>query len=229
MFARFLTEIDENEKNLTGKLILDAGCGNGVLNQIVAKSGAIIVGMDFSLSIEKAFENNNQKKAAFIQGDVQFPPVHFEYFDIVYSSGVLHHTNNTELSFSCIEPCVRPGGKFSIWLYRPRKDFIHNTFNVVRRVTSKLPIKLQYYLYWLIVLPVSVVINRIKGNHKNTREIMIGILDWLSPEFRREHDHSEAATWFYKRNYGVVKVTTSDIFGFNITGSKTHKNESRDI
>lgn len=229
MFTRFLKEIDENEKDLPGKLIFDAGCGNGVLNQAVAKSGATIVGMDFSLSIEKAFESNDQEKAFFIQGDVQFPPVHFETFDIVHSSGVLHHTNNTELSFSCLEPCVKPGGKLSVWLYHPRKNFIHNIFNTIRKFTSRLPLRLQYYLYWTTVFPISFIVNRIKGNEKNVSETMVGIFDWLSPEFRWEHEHGEAASWFYKRNYTLVKVTASDLFGFNITGSKTHKNANRDI
>ena len=229
LLQQFLKEIDEEESNLPGKIIFDAGCGNGVLNQLIAGTGAVIVGMDFSLSIENAFKNNSQQRAFFIQGDVQFPPVHFEHFDIVHSSGVLHHTNNTELSFSCIEPCVRPGGKFSVWLYHPRKDFVHNTFNMARRVTSRLPIRLQYYLYMITVLPVSYIFSRIKGGKKNTREMMVDILDWLSPEFRWEHDHTEAASWFFKRNYSVAKVTTSDLFGFNITGRKTFKNEDRDI
>jgi len=229
MLTRFLTEIDENLNGLAGKWIFDAGCGNGLLNQLVAKNGGSILGMDFSLSIERAFENNEQKEAFFIQGDVQFPPVNFEYFDIVHSSGVLHHTNNTELSFSCIEPCVKHGGKFSVWLYHPRKDLIHNLFNSIRKVTSRLPVKVQYYLYLVTLFPISFVINRRKGNKQNNRELMIGILDWFSPEFRWEHEHHEAASWFYKRNYEEVKVTTTDLFGFNITGHKIVKNANRDI
>lgn len=229
MLTRFLAEIDENQNDLPGKLIFDAGCGNGLLNQLVAKKGATIVGMDFSLSVERAFESNDQNSAFFIQGDVQFPPVHFEYFDIVHSSGVLHHTNNTELSFSCIEPCVKQGGKLSVWLYHPRKNFIHHLFNNIRIVTSKLPVTVQYYLYRLTLFPISFVINRLKGSKQNAREIMINILDWFSPKFRWEHEHNEAASWFYKRNYELVKITTSDLFGFNITGNKIQKNANRDI
>lgn len=229
LLKRFLTEIDEDQSHLSGKLIFDAGCGNGELNQVVAKTGATILGMDFSLSIERAYQQNNERQAWFIQGDVQFPPVQFDCFDIVHSSGVLICTNNSELTFSCIEPCVKPGGKLSVWLYHPRKNTIHNLFNIIRKFTSRLPIRLQYYLYRITIFPISFVVKRLKGNKQNSREMMIDILDWLSPEFRWEHEHDEAASWFYKRNYSLVKVTTSDLFGFNITGSKTHKNESGDI
>src|SRR5205814_8810167 len=137
--------------SLQGKLIFDAGCGNGLLNQFVAQCGAVILGMDFSNSIERAYQQNTHPNALFIQGDVQFPPVEFTKFDIVHCSGVLIHTNNTELSFSCIEPCVKPGGKLSVWVYHPRKDVIHNLFNFIRRFTSKLPLKFQYYLYTVTI------------------------------------------------------------------------------
>jgi SAM-dependent methyltransferase/uncharacterized protein YbaR (Trm112 family) len=221
MLQRFLRETAETPQSLNGKLIFDAGCGNGLLNQLVAAEGATILGMDFSNSIERAFDKNEEENALFIQGDVQFPPVAFEVFDIVHSSGVLICTNNTELSFSCISPCVKAGGKLSVWLYHPRKDVIHNLFNFIRRFTSKLPVKLQYYLYKFTLLPISYIIKRIKGNTQNTREMMIDILDWFSPEFRWEHTHDEAKAWFYKRGFANAAITTNEVFGFNITGVKT--------
>ncbi|HVK47226.1 MAG TPA: methyltransferase domain-containing protein [Pseudobacter sp.] len=223
MLNRFLQETDETRESIRGKMILDAGCGNGLLNQLVAGSGATILGMDFSQSIERAWQQNRHANALFIQGDVQYPPVSFEAFDIVHSSGVLICTNNTELSFSCIDPCVKTGGKMSVWLYHPRKDFIHNTFNFTRKFTSKLPLKLQYYLYLVTIFPASYVVKKIKGNPQNRREMMIDILDWFSPEFRWEHHPDESASWFSKRQYSSVKVTTNEVFGFNMTGIKNSR------
>jgi len=220
MLQRFLDETGETATSINGKLIFDAGCGNGQLNQLVAAKNAFILGMDFSKSIEKAYQLNTCSNASFIQGDVQFPPVAFGQFDIVHCSGVLIHTNNTELSFSCIDPCVKKGGKLSVWMYHPRKDFIHNFFNLIRRFTSKLPVRVQYYLYLFTLFPVSFIVKRWKGNPENSREMMVNILDWFSPEFRWEHSHTEAAAWYYKRDYNNVQVTTTSIFGFNITGIK---------
>jgi len=220
LLGRFLKETDETRESLKGKLIFDAGCGNGQLNQYIARCGATIIGTDFSKSIERAYKNNKEENAFFLQGDVQYPSVHYEKFDIVHSSGVLIHTNNSELTFTKLDPCVKKNGKLSVWLYHPRKDFIHNTFNFVRNYTSKLPIKLQYYLYRFTLFPTSFVIKKLKGNKQNAREMMIAIMDWFSPEFRWEHTHEEAASWFTKRNYSNVKVTTTDTFGFNIIGNK---------
>ncbi len=220
MLNRFLLETGESAESLAGKLIFDAGCGNGLLNVLIAQNGAIILGMDFSLSIEKAFERNTQQNALFIQGDVQFPPVAFEYFDIVHCSGVLIHTHDTEFSFSRIDPCVKRGGKLSVWVYHPRKSIIHHFFNQMRKITSRLPSRVQYYFCLLAVFPVSYLVKRLKGNKQNGREMMIDILDWLTPEYRWEHEHDEVAGWFTKRNYSGVNITTNELFGFNTVGIK---------
>jgi SAM-dependent methyltransferase/uncharacterized protein YbaR (Trm112 family) len=220
MLDRFLRETDETQTSLKGKIIFDAGCGNGLLNQSIAACGATILGMDFSQSIERAFLKNDKENALFIQGDVQFPPVAFSFSDITHGSGVLIHTNNSELTFSCLEPCVKTGGKMSVWLYHYRKGFLHNTFKFARKFTSRLPLKFQYYLYYITIFPVSYVIKRLKGNKQNKREMMIDILDGFSPEYRWEHTHDEAEAWFTKRNYHTVKITTNELFGFNITGIK---------
>ena len=220
MVARFLKETDETVDTLKDKIIFDAGCGNGKLDSLIAANCSAVIAMDFTNCIEEAYTKNEFVNVHFIQGDVQFPPLPFNYFDIVHCSGVLIHTNNTELSFSCIESTVKEKGKLSVWLYHPRKNLIHNLFNSVRKLTSKLPLTFQYYLYLVTVFPVSFCIKRLKGNRQNRREMMVSILDWLTPEYRWEHEHAEAASWFYKRGYKKISITTVDTFGFNIVGEK---------
>lgn len=220
MVARFLKETGETENSLKDKIVFDAGCGNGKLDLLLAPVCKTIVAMDFTNGMQEAWKRNMSAHVHFIQGDVQYPPVQLNYFDVVHCSGVLIHTNNTEHSFSCLEPSVKRGGKLSVWLYHPRKDLVHRSFNAIRKVTSKLPLTFQYYLYMTTILPVSYCIKRLKGNKENIAEMKLSILDWLTPEFRWEHEHDEAAGWYKKRGYKNVQVTTTDTFGFNITGEK---------
>jgi len=220
LLDRFCTETAETRESLKGKWILDAGCGHGQMNIEMAKAGIQVIGMDFSLSVERAFHQNDQIHAHFIQADVEFPPLPFQFFDIVHSSGVLIHTQRTELSFSSLDPCVKPGGKFSVWAYQPRKDVIHNLMNRFRSVSSLLPVRLQYFLYAITLLPVSFVVKRWKGNSQNIREMMVDILDWCSPRYRWEHEKSDVESWFAKRNYSEVQLTEENIWGFNLTGLK---------
>lgn len=220
MMQRFLKETDETMESIQGKFLFDAGCGNGKLNIMLAQAGMKNVGMDFSLSIIRAYELNESSNVLFVQGDVKHPPVPFEAFDIVHSSGVLIATRNTELSLSCIDTAVKPGGKISTWSYQPRKDFIHNLFNKVRHVSSKMPVRVQYYVYLFTLLPASFIIKRIKGNKQNVREMMIDILDWFSPQYRWEHTKDEVEVWYRKRNYTHIKVTDNNMWGFNMIGFK---------
>lgn len=220
MMHRFLTETDESIASLQGKIIFDAGCGNGKLNAMLASHGITNIAMDFSNSIEEAYTRNGYAAVHYIQGDVQFPPVAFQFFDIVHCSGVLIHTNNTELSFSCIVPALKPGGKMSIWLYHHRDDAIHNLFNSLRSFTSKWPFWLKFNFYRLTIFPVAWLVKKWKGNPQTAREQMIDLLDWFTPEFRWEHGHTEVASWFYKRGFKNVKITTEDIFGINMIGEQ---------
>lgn len=220
MLERFYTETNETKTSLQNLLVFDAGCGNGKLNNLLGAAGVKNIGMDFSKSIETANLKNHSANTHFIQGDVQYPPVAFNYFDLVHCSGVLIHTNNTELSFSCLSETVKENGKLSVWLYHPRKDFIHNLFNVVRIYTSIAPMLFQKVFYYGLIFPLSFCAKKIKGNKQNSREMMVEILDWFTPEFRHEHSHDEVATWFYKRNFNDVQITTKELFGFNIIGKK---------
>jgi len=220
MLQKFLTETGETVESLDNKIIFDAGCGNGKLDILLGNTGAHVIAMDFTDSFNNAIKNNSYLTIHFIQGDIQFPPVVFQLFDIVHCSGVLIHTNNSELSFSCIEPTVKPGGKLSVWVYHHRKDWLHNFFNAVRTITSRWPLSIQYYFYCITIFPLSYIIKRLKRNKQNRREMMVSILDWFTPEFRREHGDTEVASWFYKRNYTEVKKTTNELFGFNTTGTK---------
>jgi len=220
MFERFLTETDETATSINGKLIFDAGCGNGQLNQLIAANGATVLGMDFSRSVEQAFNENTEANALFIQGDVQFPPVAFEAFDIVHCSGVLIHTSNTQHSFNCLVPCVKEGGKLSVWLYHPRNNAGHRFILLLRKMLAKLPLPLLYWICRWILFPFAFVVKRVKGNKQPARELMIDILDQFTPEFRWEHTHEEAKSWFDQENFYHTHITTSNIFGFNITGKR---------
>ena len=220
MMERFLKETGETIESLSSKRIFDVGCGNGLLDKLIAAQGATILGMDISNSIEKAFHKNTDPGALFIQGDIQFPPVNSGYFDIVHCSGVLIHTNSTKQSFFCVESCVRENGKLSVWLYHPRKDWIHNMILQVRKFTSKLPLIIQYYLYKLIFLPPLFLIKWLKGQKPQRRELMLALMDQFSPEFRWEHEPEEVKSWFNIKNYGNIKITTRELFGYNMTGIK---------
>jgi 2-polyprenyl-3-methyl-5-hydroxy-6-metoxy-1,4-benzoquinol methylase/uncharacterized protein YbaR (Trm112 family) len=216
----FFRESEENITSLTGKTIIDVGCGHGMNARAISKFCDFVVGAELGKSIENAYKNNTCQNVWFVQADLQFLPFANHTFDILLSGGVLHHTQNTELSFCNVETTIKAGGKLCIWLYHPQKNIIHNILNNLRKLTSHWPIKFQFIMYLLFIFPLTYTIKKIKGKKLNWREEMIDLLDTLSPVYRHEHEHDEAASWLTKRNYGDIKITIKDQYGFSIIGIK---------
>ena len=52
-----------------------------------------------------------------VQADLFKLPFRPETFDLVYSVGVLHHTPDAKGAFKAIQPLVKPGGIFSIFVH----------------------------------------------------------------------------------------------------------------
>lgn len=212
-------ELDETG-TLNGRLAVDIGCGHGYSSHFMAEAGATVIGIDMSFSIEAAYEQLRNENVYFVQADLQFPPLMHRQFDIVYSSGVIHHTNSTELSFSIIQELVKPGGKLSVWLYHPIPSRIHNTILFARRITRHVSVRLQFWIYFFTLLPIYLLIARIKGKKMTWREIMIDLIDILTPYYRYEHEPQETECWYIKHNYKNVKVTDRNFFGFSVYGIK---------
>ena len=220
---RFFKETDESISSLQGKVVLDAGCGNGHLAMEIAKNQIEIVAMDFSKSIIRAAKINENRLCHFVQGDVEFPPFEKEIFDLIQSSGVLIHTRNTKNSFGGLAAFVKPGGRISIWVYRNRKEIIHQLFNQIRKITSSMPGWLRKpFLRIFIFLP-ALTAKKIRGNSQKSSELWVEVLDWFTPEFRWEHSFEEVLAWFEEQDFRDNKLSDENHWGFNITGIKTRR------
>ncbi|MCK9612098.1 MAG: methyltransferase domain-containing protein [Bacteroidales bacterium] len=216
----FFSESLENADTLKNKLIIDVGCGHGLNANAIAKYPDTVVGIDLGKSIENAYKFNFRENVWLLQADLQYLPFENNTFDLLLSGGVIHHTTNTELSFCNIETVLKPQGKICLWLYHPVKDFFHNFFVHLRKITSKMPVRMQFLFYLFHIFPFTYSIKKLKGRKLNWREEMIDLMDSLSPAYRFEHTHDEAASWLLKKGYADVKITTETRFGFSIIGTK---------
>ena len=112
-------------------LIVDAGCGAGM--SAVELFGPILqqaryLGVDVSVAVEVAATRFKERglRGGFLQAsviDLPFPP---QSVDIIFSEGVLHHTDSTEKAFSSLAKLLKPGGRFLLYVYRkkgPLREF----------------------------------------------------------------------------------------------------------
>jgi len=106
-------------QSLTGAIALNIGCGAGDEAVILARAGASCVAMDITVPAAEAtdFLLRRLGRGVGIQADARFVPVESESVDIVYSSGVLHHSPDLPKSISEIHRVLKPGGVAYIMLY----------------------------------------------------------------------------------------------------------------
>lgn len=109
-------------------LVLDAGCGAGVSGrELFGPMGDRIryLGVDLTPAVEVARRRfaDAGLDAAFLQADITNLPLEPGSVDVIFSEGVLHHTDSTEDALKAVAPLLRPGGRILFYVYR-RKSLI---------------------------------------------------------------------------------------------------------
>lgn len=220
--------------DLTGKLVLEAGCGMGRFLEVAASRGAEVVGIDLSRSVERAWsETSFGANLHVLQADIMRPPFRRHTFDNIYSIGVLHHTPNTRQAFQALCPLLCSGGRISIWIYRTfqpeikvaaHKRAFASVTGVVsdgsRLITTKLPHRVLHYLCYLAI-PIGFLKRKVDENrllryvfwpiillpvstHRKWQVRVCDTFDWLSPKFQWKHTTPEVVQWF--KTEGLTQV-----------------------
>lgn len=115
--ASFFETTGFNKDELKGKKILEVGTGSGRLLSVALKYGADCYGIDYSESVYEAWQqlrnlgyDPSQNRCHIARADLFSLPFREGYFDLIFSTGVLHHTPDTKRAFSCLPAYLRGGG-----------------------------------------------------------------------------------------------------------------------
>ena len=97
---RHMAVVEMPLDGLKGKRVLEIGPGAGGHSALFARFGAIVTALDITQARAEAtaakFKVLGADDCVAMQGDAEDLPFDVSSFDIVYSNGVLHHTDSTE-------------------------------------------------------------------------------------------------------------------------------------
>jgi len=181
--------------------VVEVGCGTGQMCLYLARADRVVVGLDLSRAAlrlgAEAARRFGVGGVQFVESDLRSPGVRPGAFDVVYSSGVLHHTPDPRASFAGLVRLVRPGGAIVLGLY--------NTF-------ARVPTRLRRAVARLTafrVVPFDPVL-RERAAEPARREA------WLRDQYRHPEEHvhtiAEVQEWFAENGVEYLRTYPSAVF-----------------
>jgi trans-aconitate methyltransferase len=110
--ARFVADLGAPVVDLlapkAGEAILDLGCGDGALTEVLAASGALVVGVDGSADMVQAARARGLDARVMDGQALRFAGE----FDAVFSNAALHWMPDPALVLAGVRRALKPGGRF---------------------------------------------------------------------------------------------------------------------
>ena len=125
-------------------LVLDAGCGAGM--SALELFGPVAdriryLGVDISEAVDVARARFAERglNAGFVQADICQLPFAPGSVDVIFSEGVLHHTDSTERALKSLAPLLKRGGRFMFYVYRRKGPIREFSDDFIRAKLQAMP------------------------------------------------------------------------------------------
>lgn len=133
----FDSDLSSAERCVQGGDVLDAGCGAGfsallLFGQALNKANYLGVDISSSVDVAKARFAEESIRGEFLQTSLDDLPFDTPMFDVIFSEGVLHHTDSTEKSFRYLVRFLKPHGRIMFYVYRKKSAIREFTDDYIR-------------------------------------------------------------------------------------------------
>jgi SAM-dependent methyltransferase len=182
--------------------IVEIGCGTGQMCLYLARADRVVVGADLTRAAlllgTAAARRFGLGRVQFVETDLRRPGLRAAAFDVVYSSGVLHHTPDPRASFARLVQLARPGGTIVLGVY--------NSF-------ARIPLRLRRLVArcsGMRVIPFDPVL-RDRHNEPARRDA------WLRDQYQHPEEHrhtlAEVQGWFAENQVEYLRAYPSAVLG----------------
>jgi SAM-dependent methyltransferase len=182
--------------------IAEVGCGTGQMSLYLARADRIVIGADLTRAAlllgAAAARRFGLVGVHFVETDLRQPGLKAGAFDVVYSSGVLHHTPDPRASFARLVQLARPGGTIVLGVY--------NAF-------ARIPLRLRRVVARMSayrVIPFDPIL-RDRRCEPERREA------WLRDQYQHPEEHvhtlAEVQRWFDENHVEYLRTYPSAVLG----------------
>jgi 2-polyprenyl-3-methyl-5-hydroxy-6-metoxy-1,4-benzoquinol methylase len=196
-FARLLDDAVPGDAS-----VVEIGCGTGQMSLFLATADRRVLGADLTrASLELAASARGRyglSQARFVETDLRAPGLREGAFDVVYSSGVLHHTPDPRASFRAMTKLARPGGIIVLGLYNAYARFPHRLRRGVARMTG------------FRVIPFDPVLTS-RATEPERRKA------WFRDQYQHPEEHrhtiAEVQRWFRENDVEYLRTYPNALIG----------------
>ncbi len=218
------------------KKFLNVVAGGGQHTSFIAPYAKYITAVDLN-TIDIAIQRNSKlHNIKFIEADIACMDLG-KKFDIVFSIGVVHHTDNPYKTFENLRRHVMPGGKLILWVYSEEGNFmVKNIVEPLRksllwRMNKKMLLKLSKALTILMYIPIySLYLLPIKfmpyyEYFENFRKLSFGrnhlnVFDKLNAPQVIFINRAEIGKWFNQDDFKDVHISNYKGVSWRASGVK---------
>jgi 2-polyprenyl-3-methyl-5-hydroxy-6-metoxy-1,4-benzoquinol methylase len=125
-----ISKVLDQDMDMTHKRVCDAGCGNGILLNIIHDrfKPVEITGMDFSEDAIRIAKKRNIEHAVFKTHNL-YDPIENDPFDVIFCTEVLEHLAYPDIALKHLVGALASGGTAMITVPNGRLDFWEGHFN----------------------------------------------------------------------------------------------------
>jgi SAM-dependent methyltransferase/uncharacterized protein YbaR (Trm112 family) len=228
----FLSDVAMEPAQLTEKLLLDAGCGNGTMTAALSDFCHRVVGLDLNDGLGRAFKNRGKygenaiSRVQYVQGNLVSSPLRRDAFDLIYSSGVIHHTPSSKHTFESLVPLVKSGGRLYVWVYGKRGWPVRLFFWWGRSLKNWMSLRgvmtvcrMLAPVYRLAAKVLSST-GLIRFRSRTSTEITLDLFDAFAPRYNHWHTEAEVRSWFEQNGFKNIQMSGVQKHGFGMYGDR---------